>query len=229
MLYIVATPIGNLEDITFRAVRTLKEVDTVLAEDTRQTRKIFNRYEISSKLESFHAHSNEARLNKYVDRLKAGETMALVSDAGTPGICDPGFKLIKEALAVGVEVSPIPGPSALTACVSVSGFPMHNFLFLGFLPIKKGRKTLFESLKDCPYTVVFYESVHRIEKTIKQLIEFGLEDREICLGREVTKKFETFYRGKLSALPEKDLALKGEFCFVLGPPKFSLEAKPKIT
>lgn len=223
MLYIVATPIGNLEDMTFRAVRTLQEVDLVLAEDTRQTKKLFERYEIQTPLSSFHAHTNEGKLLEFIEQLKAGKTLALVSDAGTPGICDPGFRLVKEAIKAGIKVSPIPGPSALTACISVSGFPMHNFLFLGFLPIKKGRQTLFNSFADCKYTIVFYESVHRIVKTIKQLKEAGLNDREICLGREVTKQFEEFYRGKLEDLNEKDLALKGEFCFVLGPPGFSLE------
>lgn len=218
MLYIVATPIGNLADMTYRAVTTLKEVDLIVAEDTRQSKKLLDHYDISTPMDSFHAHSNDAKLQKIIKVLLEDEKdVALISDAGTPGICDPGFQLITEAIRAGIPVSPIPGPSAVAATVSVSGMPMHNFLFLGFLPLKKGRQTLFKKMEELDYTIVFYESVHRMEKTLKQLKEYGMGEREICVGREVTKKFETFYRGKVDEVLEAKIALKGEFTCVLGP------------
>lgn len=220
MLYIVATPIGNLGDITMRALETLRTVDLIVAEDTRHTQKLLKHFEVSKPLESWHAKSGETKLEKIIAKLEAGEDVALVSDAGTPGICDPGFKLVQGALAAGVEVVPIPGVTALATALSVSGMPMHNFLFLGFLPVKKGRQTLFKKLVEIEYTVVFYESVHRIEKTLRQLQEMGMGSRQICLGRELTKQFETFYRGTVDEVLEQGVATKGEFTCVLGPAGF---------
>lgn len=217
MLYIVATPIGNLGDITLRAILTLKEADLIVAEDTRQTKKLLSHLEIAKPMESFHAQSDDGKLNSLVKRLVAGDHLALVSDAGTPGICDPGYKLVRAALDAGITVTPIPGPTALAAVLSVSGLPMHNFQFLGFLPVKKGRQTLFKSLVECEITTVFYESVHRMEKTLAQLAEFGMGERQICIGREITKQFETFYRGTVDEVRRQDLKAKGEFAVVLAP------------
>lgn len=223
MLYVVATPIGNLEDITMRALETLKSVDLILAEDTRHTKILLNHYSITTQITSMHGHTQAAKLDQLVGELAEGKTMAMVADAGTPGICDPGYQLIKRAVEAKIKVVPIPGPAALTTVLSVSGLPMHNFLFLGFLPLKKGRQTLLKSLVDIDYTVVFYESVHRIEKTLKQLVEFGMGEREMCLGREMTKQFETFYRGTVSDIllgKDEKLQLKGEFACVMAPSNF---------
>lgn len=217
MLYVVATPIGNLGDITLRAIETLKAVDLVVAEDTRVAGRLLKHLEIKQQLESFHAQSGPGKVAKLVERLKAGEQLALVSDAGTPGICDPGYQLVRAALDAGIEVVPIPGVTALAAALSVSGLPMHNFQFLGFLPVKKGRQTLFKSLMNCEMTTVFYESVHRIEKTLQQLLEFGMGERQICIGREITKQFETFYRGTVEEVATEELKNKGEFTVILAP------------
>lgn len=174
-LYIVATPIGNLEDITFRAVRILKEVGVVFCEDTRTSRVLFSQYGITTRTESFHAQSPLSRID-YISQLLEGSTdIALVSDAGTPGISDPGMVLVSEIRTrlPGVKVIAIPGPSALTAAVSVAGRPLHEFVFLGFLPHKKGRHTIFEEIKTGERPYVFYESPHRIEKTLESLKEIG--------------------------------------------------------
>lgn len=171
MLYIIATPIGNLEDITLRAIRTLKEVDLIAAEDTRHARILLNKYEIKTPLESFHAHSDDHKLHLLIDKLKEGKTIALISDAGTPGISDPGYILIKAAIEKGIKVIPIPGPAAFLTALQASGLPTHQFLYLGFLPQKKGRQTLLESLKEEKRTIIFYESTHRILKTLSQLNE----------------------------------------------------------
>jgi 16S rRNA (cytidine1402-2'-O)-methyltransferase len=222
-LYIVATPIGNLEDISQRALRVLESVDYILAEDTRKTIKLLNYFGIKKKIISYHQHSRLVKTEKILGLLKVEKTLALVSDAGTPGLSDPGNKLIEKIVNLldgEVKVTPIPGPSALTAAVSISGFPMDKFLFLGFPPQKKKRTKFFNNLVNSPYPVVFYESPHRILKTLKELRELfylsGVQAK-ICLARELTKYFETIYRGTLDDVIEalEKSGVKGEFVVVL--------------
>ncbi len=224
MLYIVATPIGNLGDITFRAVETLKSVDGIACEDTRTSGVLLKHYDIKKPLVSFHSHSGMAKIDKIIEQLKAGDDIALISDAGTPGISDPGYVLIKEAIIQGIEVVPIPWVTAFTTALMASGMQMNHFLYLGFLPVKKWRQTLLKKIVERKAqknseTVVVYESVHRIEKTVIQLGEYLWEDHEIVIGRELTKKFEQFIRGPISEVieyfkthPEK---IKGEFVIMM--------------
>ncbi len=206
-LFILATPIGNLEDISLRGLRVLKEADVIAAEDTRVTRKLLDHYQIQKPLISLHKFSSAKEVGKIIEMLKAGKNIVLVSDAGTPGISDPGGKLIEEVLKTlgsEVEVIPIPGPNAAVAALSISGFPADRFLFLGFSPHKKGRKTFFQEIADSEYTVVFYESPHRIIKTLKEMSEHEeLKNRQLVIARELTKKFETIYRGTASEILEK--------------------------
>jgi 16S rRNA (cytidine1402-2'-O)-methyltransferase len=227
MLYIVATPIGNLQDITLRAIETLKQVDLVAAEDTRVTGILLKHFGIDSKLISFHSHSNEKKLFEIIDILKEGKTVALVSDAGTPGISDPSFKLITECIRQGIEVMPIPGVSALVTALSVSGAPIDKFTYLGFLPMKKGRQTVLKSMANEPRTMVVYESVHRINKTLSELREF-LGNRYICVGREMTKMFEEYYKGTIDQAIEhfKQKTPKGEFTLVIAPEGYNLAPNP---
>ena len=215
-LYIVATPIGNLEDVTLRALRILKEVDLTACEDTRLTKRLLDHYQITTPTISYHQHSSIGKIGFLVDQLKAGKDVALVTDAGTPGIADPGGLLVKAVLEQGVKVEVIPGPAALTAALSISGLPADHFLFLGFLPHKKGRETLIKEIVSAKQTVVFYESVHRILKTLEQLKSFGLE-RLIVVARELTKKFETVYRGSVDEVLEKLKSdeVKGEFVVII--------------
>jgi len=213
-LYVVATPIGNLEDITLRALRILKKVDLVLCEDTRVTKKLLERYGIKTSLESYHQHSKISKINKIVELLKAGKNLALVSDSGTPGISDPGNKLISEIKNI-AEIIPIPGPSAVAAIASISGFPMDNFVFLGFPPHKKGRQKFFKELSNYKYPVIIYESPYRIIKTLKELKNYG--EFDIVVGRELTKKFETIYRGKIDEIIEKIKPI-GEFVIAIKKP-----------
>lgn len=219
-LYIVATPIGNLEDITLRALRILKEVDLILCEDTRQTRKLTDKYGINGRLLSYHQHSKLQKIEQIAEFLKSGKNLALVSDAGTPGISDPGGKLINyltEQLN-NLEIVSVPGPSAVTAAASVSGFSTDKFLFLGFPPHKKGRNKFFQKIADADETVIFYESTHRIIKTLRELIETrNLMDRKVAVCRELTKMFETVYRGTLEDVLKKLEAgsTKGEFVVVV--------------
>jgi len=215
ILYIVATPIGNLEDITLRAINTLRSVDLILAEDTRVTRKILQHYNIDVSLESFHQHTTQNKLENIAKKLIDGYKMALVSDAGTPGIHDPGQRLIQYIVEEGLDIKivPIPGASAVTAILSIAGLDTDSFLFLGYPPHKKGRQKFFEEIKTSKHPVVFFESVHRIEKALNSLSEIG---REIIVLREATKQFETIYRG----LPEKvlldlDNNLRGEFVIIV--------------
>jgi len=227
MLYIVATPIGNLQDITLRAIETLKQVDLVAAEDTRVTGILLKHFGIDSKLISFHSHSNEKKLFEIIDILKEGKTVALVSDAGTPGISDPSFKLITECIRQGIEVMPIPGVSALVTALSVSGAPIDKFTYLGFLPMKKGRQTVLKSMANEPRTMVVYESVHRINKTLSELREF-LGNRYICVGREMTKMFEEYYKGTIDQAIEHftQKTPKGEFTLVIAPEGYNLAPSP---
>ena len=213
MLYIIATPIGNLKDISQRAIETLKEVDLILCEDTRVTKKLLIRYDIFKPTISYHQHSNLTK-NKYIlEQLKQEKEIALVSDAGTPTISDPGAKLIEYLIKElpDLKIIPIPGPSALITALSISGFSADKFIFLGFPPIKKKRNKFFKELKDLKQVSVFYESPHRILKTLNELIDF---DRQIVVCRELTKKFETVYRGNINEIIEQ-VKVKGEFVIVI--------------
>jgi 16S rRNA (cytidine1402-2'-O)-methyltransferase len=219
-LYIVATPIGNLEDITFRALRILMEVDLILCEDTRVTKKLLNHFNIKKSTISYHQHSRLARTNEILDYLKQGKQLALVSDAGTPGIQDPVGKLIVEVqaqLGDEVRIVPVPGVSAPMTLASISGFNMDRFLFLGFLPTKKGREKIFKKIKTSKLPVVFFESPHRILKTLKSLSEV-IPERYVVVGRELTKNFETIYRGRANDILEqlKEAQVRGEFVVIVG-------------
>ncbi|GAB0174540.1 MAG: 16S rRNA (cytidine(1402)-2'-O)-methyltransferase [Candidatus Altimarinota bacterium] len=219
MLSIVSTPIGNLEDITLRALRILKEADYIACEDTRMTGQLLQHYQIENngRLLSFHSHSGFSKLDKIIDLLKTGKHVALVSDAGTPGISDPGFVLIKKVIEEGMEVTPVPGASAVLSALVASGIDCHQYLYLGFLPVKKGRQTLLKSLKVKEYTVVVYESVHRIERTLEELEAYLGSDHYIVIGREITKKFEEFKRGTISEVRKyysEGGKVKGEFVLV---------------
>lgn len=216
-LYIIATPIGNLEDITLRALRILKEVDFVLCEDTRVTRTLLNHYQITTPTLSFHQHSDKFEVEKLVCLLREGKNLALVTDAGTPGVSDPGGVLVAEAVkqfGAEVKIETIPGPSALTAAIAISGLPMEKFLFLGFLPHKKGRQTLLKKIAESEYPVVLYESVHRISKLLNELLG---QDYQLVVGRELTKKFETVYRGTVEEVVSqlKPMEVKGEFVVII--------------
>lgn len=210
-LYIVATPIGNLKDITLRALETLKEVDLILCEDTRVTKKLLDHYNIKIPLESYHQHSKLNKVNYILGLLKQGKNLAMVSDSGTPGISDPGNKLIEQAKD-STEIIPIPGSSAITTLASISGFPMDKFVFMGFPPHKKGRQKFFKEVAEYKYPVIIYESPHRIIKTLNELSVFG--DFEIVIGRELTKKFETIYRGKIKDIISK-IKPRGEFVLAI--------------
>lgn len=212
----VATPIGNLEDITLRAMRVLKEVDLIACEDTRLTKRLLDHYQITTPTISYHQHSQVGKIDFLISKLKEGKNLALVSDAGTPGISDPGGLLVQAANREGIKVETIPGPSAVVAALSVSGLPTDRFLFLGFLPHKKGRETLVKEIVESKYTIVFYESVHRIIKALEQLQAANL-NREVVVCRELTKKFETVYRGKVNEVLEKlkPEAVKGEFVVIV--------------
>ncbi len=218
-LYIIATPIGNLKDITLRALGTLEEVDLILCEDTRVTKKLLNHYNIKTPVQSYHQHSKFKKVNYILKLLRHGENLALVSDSGTPGISDPGSKLVNELmnneLTSKVKVVPIPGPNAAIAAASISGFPMDKFLFLGFPPHKKGRQKFFKEAADSKYSVIIYESPHRILKTLRELKE--LKNFDLVIGRELTKKFETIYRGRIKEIIEQleKEKPKGEFVIVI--------------
>ncbi|MBU0612802.1 16S rRNA (cytidine(1402)-2'-O)-methyltransferase [Patescibacteria group bacterium] len=213
-LYTVATPIGNLEDITFRAINILKEVNLIACEDTRHTLKLLNHYDISKPLISYHQHSKVSKIDHLIEELKAGKDIAIVTDAGTPGISDPGQVLISKAVEKGIRVIPIPGPSAVIAALSAAGVPTDAFIFLGFLPLKKGRKRIIESFKDEKRTIVLYESPHRIEKLLGELKDV-LEDRKIVVARELTKMFEEIIRGTVSEVQERLKIIKGEFVVIV--------------
>jgi len=223
ILYIIATPIGNLGDITLRALETLKAVDAILCEDTRRTKILLDHYNIKKPLISYHQHSRLTKIDLVIKKLKNGEKLALVSDAGTPGISDPGNELIGQIVKLSdgqIEIIPIPGPSAITAALSVSGFDCSKFLFLGFLPKKKGRQTILHNLARDPFdnlTIIFYESPFRIGKTLGELIGFFGEERKAVVMRELTKKFEEIKRGSLKSLAKYFLLkkFKGEFVVVI--------------
>ncbi len=219
-LYIVPTPIGNLSDITFRAIEVLKSVDLVLAEDTRTTSKLLQHYQIAVPLKSHHIHNEHKSAAAIVDRLLAGESIALVSDAGTPAISDPGFYLVRASVQAGVEVECLPGATALIPALVQSALPTETFHFEGFLPHKKGRQTRLKVLAEMPHTMVLYESPHRIVKTLEQMIPFFGEDRPVSLSRELTKWHEETLRGSLGevcqTLKNREGAVKGEIVLVIG-------------
>ena len=215
-LYLVATPIGNLEDITFRAVRMLMEVPLIAAEDTRTTKILLKRYQINTKLTSYHDHNKESKTLALLDHLKH-QDLALVSDAGTPGISDPGFYLVQAALGVGHQVVPIPGPSAPVAALSASGFPTDNFLFLGYLPRKKkARRELLDDLKDLLWTLVFLETPHRLVQSLDDMAS-TLGDREIAVARELTKIHEEIFRGSIPEARDhyREKEPKGEITLIV--------------
>lgn len=216
-LYVVGTPIGNLEDITVRALRILKEVQLIACEDTRITKRLLDRYGITTPTVSYHQHSTVGKIDFLIEALKGGKNIALVSDAGTPGIADPGGMLVSAAHSENIRVEAIPGPSALTAALSISGMPTERFTFLGFLPHKKGRETLMRMIGESAHPVIFYESVHRIRKALEQLVAAGVE-REIIVARELTKQFETLYQGSPGEVIEKltEEQTKGEFVVIVG-------------
>ncbi len=221
MLSIVATPIGNLGDITLRAIETLKACDAIVCEDTRVTGNLLKQLQIEKKeLVSMHGYTDASKATWIVERLTRGEKIVLVSDAGTPGISDPGYVVVSKAVEAGVKIEVLPGPSAFLAALSGSGLPIHEFTYLGFLPLKKGRKTLLESLKDEERTVVFYESVHRIARTLEDLAAAlaSQPERKVVIGRELTKMHEEFIRTTVAGLPEvaKTIMQKGEFVVVVG-------------
>lgn len=216
MLYIVPTPIWNLEDITYRAVRILKEVDIVACEDTRTSGILLKHYDIEASKISYHSHSGKSKSGKIIELLKDGKDIALISDAGTPGISDPGYALMQDVLAEDLEVTALPGPSAVITALSASWMSSHHFLYLGFLPIKKWRQTLLTRLSENKTeTVVIYESVHRIIKTLWDLKKYFWDDHHIVIWRELTKKFEQYFRGSIgeaeSYFSENPGKVKGEF------------------
>lgn len=224
VLYIVATPIGNLEDITLRAIRTLKECDIVAAEDTRRTGILLKHLGISKPLFSCFNFNEAQRAQQIIERLKQGQIVALVTDAGTPGISDPGYRVVKAVLDAGLPVEPVPGPCALIAALTASGLPTDEFHFIGFLPHKSSkRKKLIETLKTIPGTLVLYESPYRIPKLIDELIEL-MPERTVVFAREITKKFEEFIKGKphdiKTILSKRNL--KGEFVVLIEPASESI-------
>ncbi len=199
VLYLVATPIGNLEDITYRAVKVLGSVDLIAAEDTRKTKILLDHYKINKPMMSYYSYNEQARAPQLIEKLLAGQSIALVSDAGTPGISDPAFHVVQQALDKEISIIPIPGPTALIAALIASGLPTDRFVFEGFLPLKKGRKTKFESLKSESRTIIIYESPHRIIKTLTD-IQTYLGSRNVVVARELTKKFEEIVHGSVQSV-----------------------------
>ena len=217
-LYVVATPIGNLEDMTLRAIRLLKEVNLVAAEDTRQTRKLMNAYEISTPLTSLHEHNEQRKSESLISRIEAGESVAYVSDAGTPGISDPGYRLIRAAIARDIRVIPIPGASAAVAALSGSGLPMDRFFFCGFLPARPTkRRQMLAALADVEATMVFYESPVRLEDALQDMADC-LGDRPVAVCRELTKAFEEITRGTMTDVIRRltGRSVKGEVTLIVG-------------
>jgi len=217
ILYVVSTPIGNLDDITLRALRTLRDVDLIAAEDTRRTRKLLSRFDIHTPLVSYFEHNEFKRMDKLLSHLKGKKNIALVSDAGTPGISDPGYRLIQEAIKRDMPVISIPGPSAAIAALSVAGLPTDSFTFIGFLPRKGGkRKKLLDKMADSSWTSILYESPHRLMETLGELLA-ACGDRQIVVTRELTKAFEEVIRGAISEVIDilKGRRIKGEITIVL--------------
>lgn len=226
-LYLVSTPIGNLGDITLRALEVLRGVDLVAAEDTRTTGNLLRHHGIEQRLVSYHSHNEARRAGWLKDQLLAGKSVALTADAGTPGVSDPAYAVVREALAAGVPVVPVPGASALLSALVVSGLPTDRFVFEGFLPVKKGRRARFERLREETRTAVIYESPFRVERTLREILEL-VGDRPAALAREITKKFEEVRRGRVSALLDgvRQKPPKGECVIVLAGAGFGPERGP---
>jgi 16S rRNA (cytidine1402-2'-O)-methyltransferase len=216
-LYIIPTPIGNLNDITLRALQVLKDVDFILAEDTRQTSKLLKHYEIDKKLVAYHQHNEHKSIDKIIEQLKQGSVIGLVSDAGTPGISDPGFLIARECIKNNILIECLPGATAFVPALVNSGFPCDKFVFEGFLPHKKGRQTRLNLLKEENRTIVFYESTHRLLKTLTQFAEFFGEDRLVSVSRELTKMHEENIRGTIKEVIDyyKVNVIKGEIVIIV--------------
>ncbi|MDB2327838.1 16S rRNA (cytidine(1402)-2'-O)-methyltransferase [Flavobacteriaceae bacterium] len=208
---------GNLEDMTLRAIRLLKEVDLILAEDTRVSQKLLSHYEIKTPMQSFHMHNEHKKVNQIIDQARLGRTIALISDAGTPGISDPGYLLVHHALKEGIEVECLPGATALIPALVQSGLPADRFIFEGFLPPKKGRQSRLEQMAKEPRTLIFYESPHKILKTLDQMIPYFGSERKVAVVREISKKFESNFRGSLKEALHffEQNPPKGEFVVVV--------------
>lgn len=230
-LYIVATPIGNLEDMTLRALRTLKEVSLIAAEDTRHTKILLDKYEIKTPYTSYHSYTGDEKVDRIIDVLKEGKSVAVVSDAGTPGISDPAYTLIRKAIENNIRIIPIPGASSLLAAIVISGLPMDKFLYLGFLPLKKGRQTLLTNLTEEKRTMVIFEAPHRILRTLSDLQKFW-GDRQIACCRELTKIHEEAFRGTISESIQyfSKGNPKGEFVLVVqGANKSNTQESPETS
>lgn len=217
-LYVVPTPVGNLEDMTFRAIRVLKEADLILAEDTRTSGILLKHFEIKNAMQSHHKFNEHQTVEKVVERIKAGETVALISDAGTPGISDPGFLVVRECVRNGIEVQCLPGATAFVPALVASGLPDERFCFEGFLPQKKGRMTRLNALKEETRTMIFYESPYRLVKTLRQFIEYFGPDRQVSVCREISKVHEESVRGTLQEVVAHftETEPRGEIVIVLG-------------
>ena len=217
MLYIIPTPIGNLADMTFRAIETLKTVDLILAEDTRTSSVLLNHYQIQKPISPYHQHNEHKILTHLTEQLQAGKTMALLTDAGTPGISDPAFLLVRECVKHGIKVECLPGATAFVPALVNSGLPMNSFCFEGFLPLKKGRQTMFKKMATEERTMIFYESPMRLVKTLNDLIQYFGAERQCCVSRELTKKFEENKRGSLQELHDyfNSKPVKGEIVIVV--------------
>ncbi len=216
-LFLVPTPIGNLDDMTFRAVKVLKEVDTILAEDTRNSGKLLKHFDIGTPMQSHHMHNEHKTVNHIVDRIKSGEDIALISDAGTPAISDPGFLLTRACVEAGIEVDCLPGATAFVPALVNSGFPNDKFIFEGFLPVKKGRQTRLNLLAEETRTMIFYESPHKLLKTLKHFSEYFGQDRPVSVSREITKLHEETIRGTATEVLEHytNKPAKGEIVIVV--------------
>lgn len=212
-LFIVPTPIGNMGDITIRAIETLKNSDLILSEDTRHAKKLLSHYQISTKVKSYHLNNEHKKVDEYVEMMLQGKIISLITDAGTPCISDPGFLLVREAIKKGIQITCLPGPTALIPALVLSGLPSDAFIFEGFLPRKKGRKTKLKEISQNTITTIIYESPYRIQKTLSDLIEFVGSDREVSLSREISKIYEETFRGSVSdAIAHfSDKKIKGEF------------------
>ena len=216
-LYLVPTPVGNLADMTYRAVSVLQSVDLILAEDTRTSRTLLQHYQINTPMQSNHKYNEHQKLGQIIDRLHAGENIAVITDAGTPGISAPGFLVVRECVKEGIEVETLPGATAFVPALVNSGLPCDRFVFEGFLPQKKGRQTKLNSLADCKYTMVFYESPFRLVKTLEQLAEVLGSDRRAAVCREITKLHEETQRGTLAELSQHytEKGVKGEIVIIV--------------
>ncbi len=221
-LCLVPTPIGNLEDITLRAIRMLKEADFILAEDTRVTKKLMNHLDVTNQVYPFHSHNEHKALEGVMNSIQTANLVVLVSDAGTPGISDPGFLLVRECVQQGIEVECLPGPTAFVPALVASGFPSDKFVFEGFLPHKKGRQTRLTILAEETRTIVLYESPYRVVKLLEQIAEFFGEDRQVCVVRELTKIYEEFKRGSAKEVKEyyEQHAPKGEIVVIVEGKQF---------